>query len=881
MSAFNQVFIGGYPSGGLVTDRKPFLVPNEAWTTLFNAYVWRERVKKRDGIKLVGRLQILVTAASLANVSTSPTYSVTDLLATIHVSIPTAEIAPNTLSITFGSGGSATTFTDNGQGGFTRTAGTTYQINTAIASSHVNYITGAILLTFTVAPTNGTTVQASYGYYPTIPVMGINRQDIATEGIDNTIYFDEVNAYQYASGGFQQFPAGGSPTWTGDQTQFFWSANYQGTDASIKTFFVTNNNIENTVSFDPIRYYDTSWHDLTPLVDGTNSLIQALLIIPYYGRLLALNTWEGTVAMGVPTAKNYYARVRFSKLGDATAANSWRSDQFGLGGFLDAPTNESIVSAAFFRNTLIVYFEYSTWQLRYIGEYGIPFIWERVSSDFGSVSTFSSIVFDKGVLAVSNRGIISASAGGVDRVDEQIPETVFSMQISSSTSTVNNQAFVHGIRDFEKEIVYWNYIDSANVPFVPLEDNSNPVFPNTVLLYNYRNNTWAQFRDTVTCFGSAQFSTGVTWDSLTALWDSSISWDSQDSQVDTNYIVSGNQQGFIHLYEYGGDNVDLVPPYPSVLEFDPSLSISAVNLGVTPIEITVNNHNLQNGEVIYIANMAWNGIDPGLNNKFYSVTLKNTGGVISNSILQLLEWNPVTNIYSPVAFTGSPTPTYLGAGVLSLLPVINLVTKDFNPYQGVGKQFKLSFVDFLFDSSRENGITGFAIQLFTNTYAGTDAQSNVIYANQDILNSAPSGVITGASQTNPCVITSPDFSIPTGSEIYISNVLGMTQLNAAFYTITVIDKDHFSLDGIDATGFDPYVSSAGTWNLWNNPLIPAISRLSDYRWYRFYATAYGQYLRLGITYDNLLMNQLCTHQNGFELHGMNFWFREGGRLTGP
>lgn len=944
MSSFDQLYIGGYPSGGLINDRKPFLVPNEAFTTLYNSYVWRNRVKKREGIKLVGRLQRVFSNINFFLTGTSPwtfniltrsgyvssannanpgkittksphglsngdkviitgvvgatgynntTFTIT-VVDTTNFTVgvnaagfgaytsggffisnrswgalqPNSEVAPGSFSITFG----GNTYVDNGHG--------IIALNTSpfTVVGTINYATGSITLTNT-AGGGGTTV-LSFNYYPGLPVMGISRRDIATEGIDSTIYFDEVYAYQFTSGSFQELSPG--TVWTGNQTDFFWSTNYQGSDSSKKVFFVTNNNITQGAStpYDPIRYFFNGvWTDLQPILTSTGPtiLFQALILIPYYGRLLALNTWEGTA---VNNAQNFYARCRFSQLGDPTqigstgpyVAGSWASDVFGKGGFIDAPTNESIVSAAFFRNTLIVSFEYSTWQLRYVGEYGLPFIWERVSSDFGSNSTFSSIVFDKGVLQVGNRGITSASAGGIDRIDENIPETAFSMQISSPISGTNNQNFVHGIRDFEKELVYWNYIDSSKIS-PKVMTGSQEVFPNSVVLYNYRNNTWATFRDNVTCFGIAQYSTGITWDSLTAMWDSSISWDSQDSQVDTNFVVSGNQQGFIHVYEFGGDNPDLNLVYPAPLEFDPSLSITAIDLTKTPIQITVPNHNLIDLEVIYIVNMQWSGADPSLNNRIYQVI------IIDNNTLALYSWNASTGIYSAVPAVGSP-PTYLGGGVLSLLPVINVVTKDFNPYQNKGMQYKLSYIDFLFETSRENGVTGFSVQLFTNTYVGPDTQSNMFLSNQDLLNSSPAGIISGVSLTNPCVITSDNFSLPTGSRVFISGILGTTEINSAYYVITVIDSNTFSLDGIDATGFTPYISG-GTWNLNNNPLIVSGSQYSDYRWYRFYATSFGQYLRLGVTYDNILMNQLNTHQTGYELHGMNFFFRPGGRLTGP
>ncbi len=77
--------------------------------------------------------------------------------------------------------------------------------------------------------------------------------------------------------------------------------------------------------------------------------------------------------------------------------------------------------------------------------------------------------------------------------------------------------------------------------------------------------------------------------------------------------------------------------------------------------------------------------------------------------------------------------------------------------------------------------------------------------------SSVSGVITGITQpTNPTEITSPNHGLATGAFITISNVGGMVQLNGNVYTITVINANTFSLDGIDNTGFGAY-TSGGTW----------------------------------------------------------------------
>lgn len=510
MNGFQQVLIGGYPSGGLTQDRKPALLSNEAFSNLENAYVFRDRTKKRDGEVPMGRLSRVFSNIAIGNSSASPwTFN---LYTKISVTPETyAEIAQGSVRISIAT--LATPFVDQGNGILTNA--------TAGNSGTINYMTGSVTLITTVGAGHATTV--TLNYYPALPVMGILKRDVSTFGIDSTVFFDTKYAYQYVNG-FQELVPG--ETWTGTNTDFFWGANYQGATPDLRYFFTTNNNIDITHTlYDPIRYYNNSvWTDLQPLLTATTTLWQSLILIPYYGRLLALNTWEGATAGTYTASTNFFARCRFSQIGDPTdQTNGWRSDIFGRGGFIDAPTNEAIVSAAFFRNTLIVFFEYSTWQLRYIGEYGLPFIFERISSDFGAVSSYSPIVFDQGVMAVSDRGIIQAAANGITRLDEQIPEEVFSFEIQN-----NAPNFVHGVRDFEKELVYWNYVDISN-------RSTTQSYPNTVLVFNYRNNTWAKFRDTITCFGTSQFQFGITWDSLTTFWESNVGWDNVDDQ---QYAIS-------------------------------------------------------------------------------------------------------------------------------------------------------------------------------------------------------------------------------------------------------------------------------------------------------------------------------------------------------
>jgi len=73
------------------------------------------------------------------------------------------------------------------------------------------------------------------------------------------------------------------------------------------------------------------------------------------------------------------------------------------------------------------------------------------------------------------------------------------------------------------------------------------------------------------------------------------------------------------------------------------------------------------------------------------------------------------------------------------------------------------------------------------------------------------GSITAILQpSNPTQITSPNHNLKTGSIITISNVGGMVELNGNTYTVTVVNPNVFTLNGVDNTTFTPY-TSGGTW----------------------------------------------------------------------
>jgi len=845
INPLTPIFIAG-DLQGLQDDVKPFMLQDQAFSKLRNAYSWRNRLRKREGLQLLGRLRRIIEAfASIITYGTingTNTFNIFTALG-VNVTEPNAMVElgnTTTITIVIAATGQTLTNTDGTSTLIVGGAGN-------ITSAWINYSTGIVTITANAinAPAG---VTISLAYYPGLPVMGIIDREIGTINAEETIYFDTKYSYVFVGTGFQDFDA--TTTWTGDNWNLFWGDNYRGSTPDARLLFVTNNVADVT---NPIRYTSGgAWTSFIPLVDATHSLFQTRLIIAYYGRLLFLNVREGVTAAGVASAANIFNRCRFSAIGDLTAVDAWRSDIFGKGGFIDAPTNEAIVSCSFFKNTLIVNFERSTWQLRYVGEYGLPFLWERISSDFGSDSTFSDVIFDAGVLTVGDRAITTCSAVNVQRIDIPIPDLVFTFR-----NLEHGIDRVTGHREFRKELVYWNYVD-------PNFLGEEQVFPNKVLVYNYRNNTWAQFDDRVTCFGTFQPTSGITWNRSDIFWnDDNVLWGDFDNQSKFPFTVAGNSQGYVHYF--AASNPD-----------DVSYSITAIAVdGVTGnLLITVPNHTMFSDDIIKLSGLQFVTTATGvatttnLNDEIYQVQF------VSSTQVALFKWDGTQ--YTQFTYTPSlATSSYAGGGQLTFYPRLIVDTKDFNPFQTQGMQTKLSYVDFLMDATPAAQMT---VEIFVNSSQDPAAQANMLIGNIETETTLTLvGTITGANNANPGVVTSKNHGLKTGFNINITNVQGATGYNANF-NVTYLTENTFSI-GADATGFGTYtrggnwVQSQGNSDANTVPYIPG----ADYSWHRFFAGATGQYIRIKMTYDEVLMNNPVTHQDDWVMNAFSLWVRPGSK----
>jgi len=673
----SKLFIGPYKTG-LQLNLEPWLINQEAFVDLFNAYVWRGRIKKKQGTILLSRLQKLGSTIPNALGNTiAPHTSFTGTLAAGNL-----PVSPGSVVIAVG----ALTFTDNGNGTLTSPA-----VNSNYGT--IDYETGVINLFFDPALGGPTAVNVTaVSVLPKLPVMSISTREEDPINQEQTIAFDTDFSYQFNQGSqlfedvsFYKMTAPANPVvWTGTNSDFFWTTNYYRIN-SRNIFWATNNiagnhnkqisdiaddggfvqftlaaghgyivndvvyldeislaaasgyngltgtvtavaattitlsiafiagsngasggyvfGLSRTINGDGIRFYDgfgggLGWTNFAPPLQtynkvagsAINYLFGALILIPYKNRLLAFNTTEGPVG---GLGSNFKNRVRWCQNGTPFYANSstppvageqrpgisWVDDTVGKGGYIDAPTTEAIVSIALYKDTCIVFFERSTWQLRYTGNEILPFVWERINEQMGAESTFSPIYFDEGVLAVGDKGIVTANSTNVERIDEYIPDLVY--QIHNDSAGVTR---VHGIRDFQKKICYWTYPDQG----------TGTIFPDRLLTYNYEDKCYSIFDNSHTCFGNLQSTDSIIWDSP-YLWSSDLTWDSGKSQSYYPNIVAGNQVGFVHYFD------------KDPVVNDISMDLTGITNASPPV-VTVNNHNLKTNQYVRILNTTAFGV---------------------------------------------------------------------------------------------------------------------------------------------------------------------------------------------------------------------------------------------------------------------------------
>ena len=622
---------------GLETDVSPWLLPDDAFSVLENVYLFKGKVRKRFGSRLMSfnkapSIAPLYSRVRFANTATIPAAPAAINIDTTTAAAPMAVgqmlMVEDVMFTIFQVGAGVLTLSTNSN--FTCTIDTTVTPNTAT-------ITGA---------TTGATVF----FYPSVPIMGLKTHEQITRNFEKFITFDTKFAYQYSGGAFSRI---GDAEWTGDDADFFWATNYRGEFSNDYLLFVSN-----FTAADKIKYLDGStWNDLSPVVNVQNKLKTAQAIVPFKNRLLAFNTKENVEGVNIGTTVAVTGNFNFTPVPGTAAVGQ----AFLIGttvftvidvaagpqamevtapatgtastGTYDSTTNTvNIVGNGQNKTTIVYFFEDGVANIKnYTNRVrwtqngtplsgnawfeapgkggfsnaptkqsivGVEFLRDRLIVEF-EASTFELVYTNNEILPFkwqkinTERGaestfsivpfdkvILGVGNVGIHACNganvERI-DTKIEEEVFGISNEDNGPKRVHGVRDFEIEQVYWTF------PSITQEDNAGIglfPYPDKVLVYNYETGSWGINDDSITTFGYYQTDNSETWESTSLSWaEFEGSWNQGSLQKRFKSIVAGNQEGYVFIV--GTD----------VSRNAPALQVTAVNSATSTL--TVINHNLK------------------------------------------------------------------------------------------------------------------------------------------------------------------------------------------------------------------------------------------------------------------------------------------------
>ena len=384
----------------------------------------------------------------------------------------------------------------------------------------------------------------------------------------------------------------------------------------------------------------------------------------------------------------------------ATAPAYWE-DLTGFGGFLTSGVNQPFLTAIKNEDVFIVGTPGPQLRLTYTGSDLLPFAFYVIDDELQTSSTFSAINMGYGSVTRGNRGIIVTTQREAKRIDLPILDNVFQMNLLNNGS----ERFT-AIRDYLSEWIYFTY---------PTGENGT-IFPNNTLLYNYRDNTWATFRESYTTYGNYQQNTFVTWATvgtrIAATWaEWNQPWNNSTSSVSSPIIVGGNQRGFVLERENAIKG--------STSEGN---SIPIDDYNVTTNVLTSTNHGFDIGDYIIISGAVGGprGIN-GINGNTYQV-------------VSPLDASPFVDNFSlrtilPMNITG----TYIGGGLIKKAYVPFIQTKQFPLAWNLARKTRIGVQQYLLTTTANSQIT---LQIYLSQSSAVSFNTGPIVPAPNTINSA-------------------------------------------------------------------------------------------------------------------------------------------------
>jgi len=590
--------------GGIKTNLVPFMIPEDTFQQLRNMFIYEGKIRRRPGARFLD-----ITDAR-------------GLTSRLRINIGTTDGAGNLgATVVPGTGAIGQQFSVGA------TIFTVYQANGAMyvspAGATGTFNTGTNTVTIT-----GAAATTIVYWYPSLPVLGIGLYE-KTNGTVQEFAYDTQFFYKYDPPNAWQRVTGPVPTPAIPDSARYQSMTWQGRNAVESHLFVTDHRTA-------IKYYNDTTTIFTNFYPATSAVAnynvrRCRFIIDFQGRMLLLNTYEYE---GAAVEQPHVNRIRYSEYGEVFNADSWYQPTAvtNKGGFVDLPAGEQIFCAEILDGRLIIFAEYSIYELVPTGNYREPFQLALVDETHGSESR-NTVEVNNTLLFANNFGIYIYDGRNVNKISLTLDDDYDSYEYR----------YGRILKDSGLEVIYILMARSLDAP--------DRYYPNRILMYNYRNNTFSIIKDLYTTSGTLYTApNGSTYVQPLPLY--------------------GNHKGYTLLFN------------PSSYKNYSSQSIIAVSrFDANNIDLRIYNHQLEVDSIVRIENSL----------------LADLNG--SYEIQQVVDANTI-RILNDASVVGN----YLGDGTIALVDSIRIITKQFNPYMKQGFGTSINKIAFNVNRTATNGI---------------------------------------------------------------------------------------------------------------------------------------------------------------------------------
>ena len=232
-----RIYIGNF-SKGLVQNRLPFNIDNDAFPTMYNMYTWRGRAKRKRGTTPLGRLEIQYVIPSMTDLSDG----IINLITGLELQ-STSSITPGSISVTVGDNTYTEPATPDGT-----------LVGDPSGTGSINYASGVL----TIVDGGSSIITGSFSYYPGLPVVGLedfipvippsqltisgsyplllafdteySYQNFTSSSLGSTSFFNTNYFKNPPDGTYTSYEAKDTQTpftWTGADYNLFWTTNFE------------------------------------------------------------------------------------------------------------------------------------------------------------------------------------------------------------------------------------------------------------------------------------------------------------------------------------------------------------------------------------------------------------------------------------------------------------------------------------------------------------------------------------------------------------------------------------------------------------------------------------------------------------------------------